>query len=114
MRRFIDWFEDYYNYVVMVVCIAFLALGGVASFCSKDEPSESAWEWRKERDEHRAQFYAKYKDAFPQFSDERDFSIWLDNAEWESIVLLHSLIESKSDEYAGDDGFADMVDYLKI
>lgn len=115
MRRFFEWLEDYYIYIVMIAVVAFFSLGGIASYCEKkDDGNSKEWTWNKEREEHRAAFYEKYSKLLPQFIDARDFSVWLDNTDKESIVMLYGVIEANSDEYEGDDGFGEMVDYLKI
>ena len=113
MERFIEWIEDYYIYFAMIFVIAFFSFGGIVSYCEKKDDGESEkWSLVKQIEENRTEFYEKYEELLPQFLTARDFSLWLDGADHESIVLLHSLIGTYSDEYDGDEGFADMVDYL--
>ena len=116
MSRFTDWLEDNYYYLVMIVVVALFAFGGVATCSDKHEEkvSTDASERRQEIDEHRKAFFEKYSQFLPQFLDWKDFSHWIDTADKESIVLLHGVVEANGYEYQGDEGFADMIDYLQI
>ena len=114
MSRFVDWLEDYYYYIVMIVVIAVFAFGGISMCNTKSETTTATVLNQSHKIEHRAEFFDKYKEHFPQFMDASDFSVWLDNTDKESIVLLHSLVEAYGNEYDGDEGFGNMDDYLEI
>lgn len=116
MSRLLGWIEDNYPYLAAIMVIAVFAFGGIASMCDKDDASvdfkRKTLETKAQIDSNRADFYGKYREYFPQFPDERGFSMWLDDADKESIALLHALMEAVGDEYDGDEGFADMIEYL--
>ena len=116
MSRFTDWLEDNYYYLVMMVVVAFFAFGGIATCSDKhiDEAGVVASEKTRKKEEHRKAFFEEYSKCLPQFFDWKDFSHWIDTADKESIVLLHGVVEANGYEYQGDEGFADMIDYLQI
>lgn len=121
MKRFFSWlFDDNGYYIIAaVIIISIFALGAYASCCDNADKDKIEYQRQQasrmlEIREHRQRFYNQYKQNLRQFDDFQGFNIWLDEADHESIVLLHSLICTKSREYAGDEGFGYMVDYLGL
>ena len=108
-------------YIVSAVAIVIITSIGCSSTArnktkdgSKEEQKVATYEINKEKEVHRTTFFEEYKEWLPQFMDEKHFSVWLDNTDKESIVLLYGLVEAVGDEYDGDDGFGYMVDYLHV
>lgn len=120
MGKFFDWFEHNYLGIVLVVCLSFAAVCGAVCIFDKGK-GEAMVEWERaqakraiEKEEHRSSFFNEFAEYLPQFQDPLTFSRWLDDADMEAIILLHSVIEKHSDEFYGDEGFGYMTEYLYV